>query len=233
MLLPGRLSATTLGDLLGALHRERVTGVLELAETRGVPGRRHRIHFLDGLVARVETELAVDTLGELLRRRGVVSRDALEELARQLASGDARASGEILIALGLADEEAVALGLSAQMRERIDALFALEDATIRFHVARPSTARLRPALPPEQFLHDRPRRRDRARGELRTLTPRERALAVLGLDREASEVDVRRAFRRLASEHHPDGKPRASADDLRRRVARLAELSAAYHALVA
>jgi hypothetical protein len=57
MLLPGRLSASTLGDLLGALHREQVTGQLDLVEIRGprgrsVPGRRHRIELRQGLVDR-------------------------------------------------------------------------------------------------------------------------------------------------------------------------------------
>ena len=62
MQLPGRLSASTLGDLLGALHRERTSGRLELAEIRGpigrsVAGRIHRIHLVSGLVTTVETEL--------------------------------------------------------------------------------------------------------------------------------------------------------------------------------
>src|ERR1700761_9316566 len=62
MQLPGRLSSSTLGDLLGALHRARVTGLLELGEIRGprgrtVPGRLHRVHLREGLVAAVETAL--------------------------------------------------------------------------------------------------------------------------------------------------------------------------------
>jgi hypothetical protein len=32
MHLPGRLSSSTLGDLLGSLHRERISGVVELRE---------------------------------------------------------------------------------------------------------------------------------------------------------------------------------------------------------
>ncbi len=53
--LPRRLSATTLGDLLGSLHRARVTGTLELTEVRGVTaGRAHKIHLREGLVVGVD-----------------------------------------------------------------------------------------------------------------------------------------------------------------------------------
>ncbi|RYE89284.1 MAG: molecular chaperone DnaJ, partial [Myxococcales bacterium] len=46
MQLPGKLSLSTLGDLLGALHRGRTSGVLVLRETRGLSaGRRHHIHL--------------------------------------------------------------------------------------------------------------------------------------------------------------------------------------------
>lgn len=53
--LPRRLSATTLGDLLGSLHRARVTGTLELTEVRGVTaGRAHKVHLREGLVVGVD-----------------------------------------------------------------------------------------------------------------------------------------------------------------------------------
>src|SRR5262245_19721542 len=97
MHLPGRLSASTLGDLLGALHRDRVTGLLELSEVRrplgrSVPGRVHRIHLRDGLIAAVESALGGDE------------------------------------------------------RQRIEALFAIEEATIAFRTARPLSAERRPML---------------------------------------------------------------------------------------
>lgn len=47
---------STLGDLLGALHRERVSGVLSLRESRGPQaGRTHRIYLRLGLVVSIET----------------------------------------------------------------------------------------------------------------------------------------------------------------------------------
>lgn len=203
MQLPGRLSATTLGDLLGALYREGVTGLLELSEIRGprgrsVPGRLHRIHLRGGLVAAVESPLGAD------------------------------------------------------VRERLEGVFAVEEATIAFRVARPiPDARL---LQPRDFLHGRPRARDRGRAGhtppppraheetppprsgVRPVTPdapRARALKLLGLSGEASADDARRAFRRVAAGLHPDRLHDLPAAEQRRSAMRFAELSAAYHLLVA
>ena len=48
MHLPGRLKATTLGDLLGALHRSAASGSLELAETTKVKERLQIAETLAG-----------------------------------------------------------------------------------------------------------------------------------------------------------------------------------------
>ena len=54
MRLPGRLRAATLGDLLGQMVRERVSGTLELREVVGpTAGRAHHIHLRAGLVVAV------------------------------------------------------------------------------------------------------------------------------------------------------------------------------------
>jgi hypothetical protein len=204
MQLPGRLSASTLGDLLGALHREGVTGLLELSEVRGprgagVPGRLHHIHLRGGLVVAVDTALP-------------------------------------------------GLGL----RGRLDAVFSIEEATVAFRTARPIAKVERP-LTPREFLHGRPRARDRGksmgsgprvreheetpppRSGVRPVAddPRTRALNLLGLPPSAGDGDVRRAFRKLASALHPDKLGAAPPEERRRMAARFAELSAAYHLLVA
>src|SRR3954469_2636968 len=132
MQLPGRLSASTLGDLLGALHRGRTSGRLELTEIRGprgrsVPGRTHRIDLAGGLVTTVETGLPVPPLGELLERRGALDPAVLATLLRWLDGGDPRATGEILVVERLAEAEAVRAALEQQQRLRLDALFELED----------------------------------------------------------------------------------------------------------
>ena len=207
MLLPGRLSASTLGDLLGALHREGITGLLELSEIRGprglsVPGRIHRIHLRGGLVVAVETPLPVRRLGEL--------------------------------------------------RECLDAVFSIEEAAVAFRTARPLAQVVRVApLQPREFLHGRPRARDRGNPSGPTLRdehetppprsgvrpvsddPRSRARRVLGVAESAGPGEVRRAFRKLAIDLHPDRAGQGSLDEQRRRATRFAELSAAYHLLVA
>jgi hypothetical protein len=55
MQLPGSLAQSTLGDLLGALHRAGQSGTLDLRETKGPQaGRVHRIHLQGGLVTAVQ-----------------------------------------------------------------------------------------------------------------------------------------------------------------------------------
>ncbi len=63
MQLPGRLRATTLGDLLGTLHRGEASGTLELTCD---DGRTHRIHLSSGLITAVEIDGASPPLAELL-----------------------------------------------------------------------------------------------------------------------------------------------------------------------
>lgn len=204
MQLPRRLSASTLGDLLGALHREGVTGVLELSEIRGpngssVPGRIHRVHLRGGLVVGVESPLGAD------------------------------------------------------LRGRLDAVYAIEEATIAFRTARPLPDTAPKLLLPREFLHGRPRARDRgrttpppprSRSNDETPPPRsgvrptaedahDRARKLLGIPADAGLGEVRRAFRRLAGALHPDRLGDLAPDEQRRHAARFAELSAAYHVLVA
>ncbi|MCA9626339.1 MAG: molecular chaperone DnaJ, partial [Myxococcales bacterium] len=85
MQLPGRLEVTTLGDVLGALYRERASGVLELLE-RGTshPGRPHRLFIERGLVRDVESSLSVTKLGELLWQEGFLDHGTWQQLGREL-----------------------------------------------------------------------------------------------------------------------------------------------------
>ncbi len=261
MLLPGRLSASTLGDLLGALHRERTSGRLELAEIRGprgrsVPGRTHRIHLAGGLVTTVESELPVPPLGELLKRTGALDDALLVTLLRRIDAGDPRSSGEILVTERIAGADVVRAALEQQRRLRIEALFAIEDAQIAFRIARPVVSESWAARPlaPGDFLHGRPRRRDAGKAPSRgphqaanddrepppsgprvtlVATARDHALALLGLGQRAEAADVRKAFRRLAGQLHPDRFESAPVEERRKSAAQFARISAAYHVLVA
>ncbi len=263
MQLPSRLSTSTLGDLLGALHRERTTGLLELCELRTpsgstVPGRQHRIQLFSGLVTAVETPLRVPRLGEILAREGSAPEPSIQRLAALVAAHRGRRTGEVLVAAGLIPESAVERALQIQLRARLEALFAIEEATICFHTARPLAGSLRQTGPlaPSDFLHGRPRARDRhrrvagaARGGPSSAPPRgapssappravrldetrRRAHEVLGLREGATEAEIRRTFRRMAAVLHPD-RGAAQPGERAQRTAQFAELSAAYHLLVA
>jgi DnaJ-domain-containing protein 1 len=265
MNLPGRLDGTTLGDLLGTLHRDRATGILELVEWSGATaGRVHRVHLSGGLVARVETALRAPRLGEVLHREGFLSDADRRVLAWRLASSPGSRCGEVLVREGLATPDVVSAALRWQQRTRLDALEELRTARVRFRVARPESREERSVpLSPREFLYGRSRARDRARanaqghagyasrGAPHGRTPngaraepaeaarpaedprRVRALALLGLAATADGAAVKSAFRRLASQTHPDRFPSATPAERARLIRRFAELSAAYHELVA
>jgi hypothetical protein len=53
--LPGRLERSTLGDVLGALHRSGATGALRLDEVGPDGSRQHVIYLRDGLIAGIDS----------------------------------------------------------------------------------------------------------------------------------------------------------------------------------
>lgn len=242
MRLPGRLNATTVGDLFGALYRDRITGTLELIQIGGVfPGRVHAVHLRHGLVQRVDAP-GRDLAALLLEQPSVGAR-TLEEIARHrraVPGGTDRDLIGHLVSTGAAPTNLIAATVRAQMRERLEALFKLPDAAVRFRVAiRPPLSEETVPLGPSEFLHGRRRFRQTRGAEdsgagarRRRLTTRDRALTVLGLDPGAGPSAVQRAFRALAGRLHPDRYPCENELERKQRVQRFAEVSAAYHALV-
>ncbi len=300
MQLPGRLDASTLGDILGVLYRGSATGVLELCELgRGATaqgGRIHRIHLLSGLVASVETELKVAPIGELLAQSGKLDRRAIDVMLYRMAIGDPRPAGAILIGLGAISSETLVAGLRGQLQAKINAVFAaVNEARVSFRTSRPlpKEALRIGTLMPRDFLQGRPRKRDRKKAHAENVhagratestgtpyktgwskgpigyegqshqtppppsgprktnaadprqsgssnvpqssfsSPRVTALRTLGLSMDADEVTIRRAFKRLAMELHPDRYATSPEEIQSRNQALFAEASAAYHVLVA
>jgi hypothetical protein len=234
MNLPGRLTRTTLGDLLGMLHRAGASGVLELVEPSGSrAGQSHRVFLTGGLVDDVETDHVHPPLGELLAREGALDRDAFATLLRRLVEEPGRRAGEILVGERLANEALVGAALRWQLRARLESMYRLPDGLVRFHVRRAAT-KGRPAavLTPRDFLHGRRRARaeggSRATGLAREQAQKAEAYRVLGIDPDADPTSVRQAFRRLAAVHHPDRHPGASADELRTLVQKFTSITAAY-----
>lgn len=238
MFLPGNLGNTTLGDVLGRLHRQMVSGILELIEERSaVAGRRHKIHLDHGSITRVESPGAGPPIGELLVREGKITGDQHRGLLRDLRNQPGRLAGAVLVEAGLVSSQALACALAAQTKARVDGLFELRDVSLRFHAGRLVTG---VKLSPSEFLHGRPRARER-RCSARSGWPREarpsaqtesrsEALETLGLAEGASREQIRHAFRKLAITVHPDLHPGA---DKQLIESRFASLSAAYHYLIA
>jgi len=247
--IPGRLSETTLGDVLGALHRRRVTGLIKMREGVGNgAGRVHGVHLALGEVVAVDTQAPVPALGEILTERGLLDAVAQRKLRHRLAAGAERRVGEILVEEGYVSRDVIAAALRKQLRAKLDALFRVVDATLSFHVACPMPPCPSAPLSPREFLRGRPRARDRAgrparapfRGEPRraaTSPPpverrRSEALSLLGLDDHATLPEVTRAFRQLATRLHPDRHVHAGEAEQRAMAARFAALSAAYHTII-
>src|SRR5688572_28964948 len=220
MQLPGRLKATTLGDLLGALHRSEASGTLELAEHSG---RVHRVHLANGLVTAVELDRASASLAEILRRHDAIDEDTLRRsLLRAMASR--RLHGEVLIRDFHLSPEVIGRALRSQLMLRLSVLEELADAQVSYRVTmRPPRGALQnDPLVPDEFLTGRKRSRDRApeppSGTYRTARPpsgfpgsfdhaRAGAYRVLGLPMGADAMEVKTAYRRLVRTYHPDLHP--------------------------
>jgi DnaJ-domain-containing protein 1 len=236
MNLPGRLTRTTVGDLLGELHRAGASGVLEFVEAAGSrAGRAHRVFFTAGLIDDVETDRAHPPLGELLLREGALDYPGLSVLLRRLVLEPGRRAGEILVTERLANEALVRAAVRWQLRARLEAVFRLTDGQVRFSVRRARARAEAQPLTPREFLHGRRRARSdggsRATGMARELEEKRAAYRLLGLEPGAALASVRQAYRRLAAEHHPDRHPGASPERLRELVQTFTRLTAAYQSI--
>lgn len=244
MQLPGRLKATTLGDLLGALHRSSASGSLELGETNG---RRHRVHLANGLVTAVELDRASASLAEVLRREQSIDEDTLRRsLLRAMASR--RLHGEVLVRDFHLSPSIVGRALRQQVMIRLSVLEELVDAQIcyRVTVRPPRGALTDEPLAPSEFLAGKKRARDRApasespfRSSRPSFVPgafdtaKMNAYRALGLPFGADATEVKQAYRRLVRSYHPDLHPSATHDERRTLSVKFAEVTAAYRALVA
>ncbi len=262
MQLPGRLRSTTLGDLLGTLHRARATGTLELAEFHG---RVHRVHLSRGLVVAVELDGPVPSLAEELRREGAVGDDVLKRsLLRAIASR--RLHGEVLVRDFKLSPALIDTALRRQLLTRLGVIERLADAQVLFRVTMrpPRGALIDDPLRPPEFLSGRRRSRDATSSGIRASAsnrasqgaasslppfaarrhvPQQEALSVdpkqaaafrvLGVPLGSDPTAIKRAYRQLARSYHPDLHPQASDDERRALAERFVAVTAAYQTLVA
>jgi DnaJ-domain-containing protein 1 len=191
--------------------------------------------MLRGYVAAVELDGASASLAEVLRRDGAVDEETLKRsLLRAMASR--RLHGEVLVRDFQLSPSVVDDALRAQLVNRLEVLEQLTDATILFRVAvrAPRGALSDVPLRPSEFLGGRRRARDRRHDA----SPEARASSVspwrvLGVPIGADVLDVKRAYRRLVRETHPDLHPEASAEERKLLARKFQEVTEAYRALVA
>jgi DnaJ-domain-containing protein 1 len=241
MQIASRLRDTTLGDILAQLHRENATGVLELIEPRA----RHAIHLRRGYVHAVESESAVLRLGDVAARRWGIGR-TLVERARMFAHAKGLRIGHALVATRAIDPSQLDDLLAEQQRARLEMLYDLRDAELRFRVARPLPNGAAEQIPLEarDVYYGRPRKqsRDEARASTeRARQPRvsrahayhamAREFALLGVSPESEPSAVRAAFRALVMELHPDRAHGVSDEERDRRARKLVDVVRAYKAL--
>jgi hypothetical protein len=229
MHLPGRLRSTTLGDLLGALHRARANGTLELVEERG---RAHRVYFARGLLVAVELDGASPSLGEILRRERAVNDDVLRR-SFLLAIASRRLHGEVLVDDFGLSPDLIATALRRQLVARLATIDGLVDARIMFRVALrpPRWALERVPLDPQEFLYGRRRARESRQGDV-SATPSSMAESsagrLLGVSPGTDLAAVKRAYRLRARAVHPDLHPGATVEQRRALEARFVEITEAY-----
>jgi hypothetical protein len=242
MQLASRLRDTTLGDLLAQLHRNHASGVLELLESRS----RHAIHLRRGFVQAVESECATLRLGDVATRRWGIGRISVER-ARMFAHSKGLKIGQALVALHVIEPGQLDALLAEQQRARLDMLYTLRDAELRFRVTRPLPlgAAEQSPLGTKDTYYGRPRKTTRPTGsqnrtsEGTTTYPTARVsahplaqeFATLGLETTADCTAIRAAFRQLVLQLHPDRAQQANEQERERRAQKLIAIISAYRTL--
>ena len=229
MHLPGRLKATTVGDLLGTLHRACATGTLELSEDSG---RTHRLHLAEGRVTSVELDGASSPLLTILRRSGHVD-EGTQRRSILRAMSSRRMVGEVLVADFQLSPAVVGAAVRKQLLERLALLERLVDARISFRVTvRPPPSALREEpLNPGEFLRGRRRARDRGTPTPTASKPEAAPWRELGVPRDATPEELKRAYRKLARDLHPDLHPHASPEERAELSRRFSAVTTAYNEL--
>jgi hypothetical protein len=222
--LPGSLERSTLGDVLGVLHRDRVTGTLWLNEVSGGREHRHVIVWRDGLIHHVETT----------RRRALTSDPAHRRAAERWTSDDPQRV-ELLERL-----EALFQLTHAKLSFRVmgprppRARAPLEPSEFLHGRRRSRDTGPRTPMPPlvePEATHARPPRTPSPAPVVQE-SARARALRTLGLAGDPGTDAVRAAFRQLAWRWHPDRHPGASDGARAVLCRRFAQITGAYEQLI-
>lgn len=208
--LPGSLERSTLGDVLGALHRDRVTGTLTLTEIGVGPVHQHVIMWRDGLIHHVDTTRRATRAAARGRhaaahwtQEGADRAELLERLEALFPLTRARLSFRVMGPRP--PRTSLPLGPSDFLHGRRRSRDAASTPPPPFTAP--------PSPPPPE-------------------TPRARALRTLGLRGEPGVDAVRAAFRQLARRWHPDRHPGVSEQARMVLCHRFAQISGAYEQLI-
>jgi hypothetical protein len=211
--LPGSLERSTLGDVLGALHRDRVTGTLRLHEMNGGREQVHVIAWRDGLIHHVETSRPRRAVGAPSRPKasvcwateGPAGTELLERLEALFEITRARLSFRVM------GSHSPPASRPLGPREFLHGRRRSRDATAR--TREPAASKSQAPTPPPE-------------------SPRMRALRTLGLQGEPGADAVRAAFRQLARVWHPDRHPTANEHMRAALCQRFAQITVAYEQLI-
>ena len=212
MLADGDAARRTLaGRLARLVALDRVDVLFEGGVTAYPPGAQHQLPLATWARTHLEQQLDGTLADLVLRELAGIRLSVRTELAPEPASCD-EADRRMLLAL-------------AQPR-RLDQIWSLA-RTPRFRLlAFIHFLRGVDALDVEGVVAERSAR-------TRAIDPRrETARRLLGVGDEADLESIKRAYRRLARELHPDLRPEVGVDERRTLERRFAEITAAYEALI-
>jgi hypothetical protein len=125
----GNLAETTLPEMLHTIDRFRVPGVVEVR--RG--GLIKRVYIRDGYIIHASSTDREDSLGDYLHRAEIVSRDALESVARLRQSSNKRL-GVLLIERAMLAPGEVFEAIRNQIEAIVWSLFYWQDGDVTFGV---------------------------------------------------------------------------------------------------
>jgi len=121
-------SGVTSADIISSvINKEKKTGVLHFM----CDSCEKRIFFTKGEVVFAASTMKEDRLGDILWRNGIISLEAVNEVAGQIGKGGARL-GELLMRYGKLKPRDVYVGLTLQIKEIFLSTFLISDGYILF-----------------------------------------------------------------------------------------------------